>query len=268
MTVERFFNLLLKELEINPNLRGYYRFLDDPKLFEFRKAYYCQRLQYVKDNINAGEKVWDIGCGYGTTAIFLALNGVDCIGSTLEYYFDEIPGHLEYWSQFGDVSSVKVEYELLEDASYQDNSFDVILAQDTLHHLEPLQKNLDIIRDKLKPSGRLVSIEENGSNIINKVKLFLKRGNKKVVEIYDEKLGKSFLMGDENVRHVDDWEKRLAQSHMIVDRDSYQYVRFYMPYKYKNHSPEAILKLEAAITSKMLIRYFFFGINFVAQVKK
>lgn len=267
MNVEQFFDLLLKELEVNPKLRGYYRFLDDPKLFAFRKAYYCQRLQYVKDNIQKGEKVWDIGCGYGTTAIFLALNGVDCIGSTLEYYYDEIPNHLEYWSQFGDVSSVKVQYELLEDAQYEDHSFDVILAQDTLHHLEPLQKNLDIIHQKLKPAGRLVSIEENGCNIINKVKLYLKRGNKKVVEIYDEKLGKSFLMGDENVRHVDSWDDYLKKSNLVIDKSSIEYVRFYLPYKYKGNNIEQVLAKEKQITSSFLIKYFFFGVNFVAHVK-
>ena len=99
VTVDQFFEHLLKELETHPELKGYYRFLNDEKSFEFRKAYYVQRLQYIADQMgDVHGKVWDIGCGYGTTAIFLALNGYQVHGSTLEYYFKEIPKRLDYWS--------------------------------------------------------------------------------------------------------------------------------------------------------------------------
>ena len=267
MEVETFFNLLLEELRIHPRLRGYYRFLDDVKRFDFRKAYYCQRLEYIANHIHKGEEVWDIGCGYGTTAIFLALNGIKCVGSTLEYYYDEIPDHIAYWSQYGDVSSVKINYELLEDAAYPDRSFDVVLAQDTLHHLEPLSDNLDIIHNKLKKGGRLVAIEENGTNVINSIKLYLKRGNKRVKRIYDEKLGKHFLMGDENVRPIDDWEDKLSQSGLIIDQKSIDYVRLYLPGKYSKYNIDQIREKELKIKSRFLKKYFFFGVNFVAVAK-
>ena len=59
MLVSEFFDLLLKELEENPSLRGYYRFLNEPSKakFIFRKRYYIQRLEYIansvtKENIN------------------------------------------------------------------------------------------------------------------------------------------------------------------------------------------------------------------------
>ena len=57
MTVEEFFNLLIEELKINENLKGYYRFLNNPKLYNFRKAYFCQRLQYVIDNLPENKNI-------------------------------------------------------------------------------------------------------------------------------------------------------------------------------------------------------------------
>src|SRR4051812_13710210 len=105
MSVEEFFDLFLEELKQNKALWDYYKFLANPKRMPFRKAYFCQRLQYILDHV--GEKdqeIWDFGCGYGTTAIFLALNGYKISGSTLEYYYKEIDNRRKFWSEFGDLS--------------------------------------------------------------------------------------------------------------------------------------------------------------------
>jgi tRNA/tmRNA/rRNA uracil-C5-methylase (TrmA/RlmC/RlmD family) len=105
MSIEQFFELFLKELELNPNLTRYYKYNNNKSSFQFRKAYFQQRLQYIQSHITDRDSViWDCGCGFGTTAIFLALNGYKVDGSTLEFYFKEIPSRIQYWSQFGDVS--------------------------------------------------------------------------------------------------------------------------------------------------------------------
>lgn len=52
-----------------------------------------------------------------------------------------------------------------------------------LHHLEPLDKALQIINTRMKPSGEMVVIEENGSNLMQRFKLYLQRGNKRIIEI-------------------------------------------------------------------------------------
>jgi len=104
ITVEVFFNLFIEELKQNKNLRTYYKFLNNSSGLEFRKAYFCQRLQYIYDNIGEKtSKIWDCGCGYRTTAIFLALNGIATNGSTLEFYYQEIPKRLEYWKKYGKI---------------------------------------------------------------------------------------------------------------------------------------------------------------------
>jgi SAM-dependent methyltransferase len=271
MLVSEFFDLLLKELEENPSLRGYYRFLNEPSKakFIFRKRYYIQRLEYIANSVTKEKSmIWDCGCGYGTTAIFLALNGHTVYGNTLEYYFEQIPQRLKYWSRFGDLSQLKLDYknhfDIKEKAQY-----DYVIAQDTLHHLEPVNEALDIISESLKSGGELIAIEENGKNIFNRTKNYLRRGNKRILEIYDERLQRNILIGDENTRPLNEWNDLLSASKIYIDNNSVEYVRLYLPISYKFSSEEALDKKEKEIWKKnaFLKKYFYFGTNFIA-IKK
>ena len=129
-----FFDLFLEELKTNTDLHYYYKYLDNPSRFEYRKAYFCQRLQYIIDHINEPDlKIWDCGCGFGTTGIFLSINGIASHGTTLEHYIKQIPKRLEFWSQYGDVSKFTYSYEDIFDCTFKPESFDLIIIQDTLH---------------------------------------------------------------------------------------------------------------------------------------
>ncbi len=270
MTVEKFFELFLIELEQNPNLRSYYKFLNSPSSFEFRKAYFCQRLQYILDNIgDRSQAIWDCGCGYGTTDIFLALNGYKVFGSTLEFYYKEIPPRLEFWKKHGYTGGFTFKYENLFDEHPDKNSMDVIIIQDTLHHLEPLQDALKIFREVLKPDGRLLIIEENGNNIIQNFKLYLRRGNKRIIEIYDEKLGKKILLGNENIRSRALWEKELKKQNFYMIPEKTHYIRLYPPFMFnKDNYQQMIDKEQRTWKSNSFLREkFFFGLNFIATKK-
>ena len=150
MEIEVFFDLLLKEIKLNDDLSQYYKFHASDRRFKFRKAYFVQRLQYIIDHMpkNKTVKVFDLGCGYGTTALFLALNGYRVEGITLEFYFKTIKKRMAYWSAFGDVSGFTYEYRNILDGIH-DDAYDVIIAQDTLHHLEPIDQALKKINIRL-----------------------------------------------------------------------------------------------------------------------
>ena len=92
MKIDVFFDLLLKEIKLNENLAQYYKFHASERRFNFRKAYFIQRLQYILEHLpkDRAVKVFDLGCGYGTTALFLVLNGYRVSGITLEFYFKTI----------------------------------------------------------------------------------------------------------------------------------------------------------------------------------
>ena len=271
MNVEEFFNLFIKELESKPTLWSYYKYHTDSKSFEFRKAYFCQRLSYIADKINKQESLsWDIGCGYGTTAIFLALNGYKVHGTTLEFYFKEIPERIKYWSQFGDVSGFTFDYEDIFDPALKNIKYDFIIVQDTLHHLEPLQVALKIISDHLEVDGEIVAIEENGNNIIQSLKLYKQRGNKRIIEFYDERLKKTILLGNENIRSIQTWQSEMNKQGLSIDISSVQYVRAYPPFLFNKYGYEKSIEKEQQLwkKNKWMREYFFFGINFIAKHKE
>lgn len=268
MTVEQFFNLFLQELEQHPALRTYYKFLENKSSFDFRKAYFCQRLQYISEQINnTNSKIWDIGCGYGTTDLFLAMNGFSTYGSTLEFYYNEIPQRLNYWKQHGNVSLFKAGYENLFDMTQPPQNCDYLILQDTLHHLEPLGRALQICNASLKKDGKLIAIEENGSNLIQSFKLYLQRGNKRIIEIYDDTLKKNIVIGNENIRSLKQWENEFAAKGLKIDKENLNYIRLYPPTFFKSNKYDEVLQREQRIwkTNSLLKEYFFFGINFTAS---
>ena len=156
MSVEEFLELFIKELEVNTDLREYYRLINNKGRFLWRKAYLEQRLNYVHRHLAPPSgTIWDVGCGYATTAIFLTLNGYKVEGNTLEFYYDKIQNRLDYWSRFGNLDNLTVEYANLFDMPVKENFYDAIIAQDTLHHLEPIRDALQIFSKSLKPAGRI-----------------------------------------------------------------------------------------------------------------
>lgn len=269
MTVEEFFTHFVEELKENEDLRYYYKYLDDESKFEYRKAYFCQRLQYILDHVekDPSQRIWDCGCGFGTTAIFLAINGISSHGTTLEHYIDQLPRRLEYWSKFGDMSKFTYSYENIFDHEFKAASYDLIIIQDTLHHLEPLQDALKILNDVLSKEGKLLIIEENGNNVIQNAKLFLQRGNKRIIKIYDEQLKKHILLGNENIRSLGKWSSEFQKQGFKIDNSSVQYIRYYLPFAFPNEKADQRVEKEQKLWKKnnFLKEYFFFGINFMVK---
>lgn len=268
MGVEEFFELLLEELRQNRELRGYYRFLEDDSKFAFRKSYFIQRLQYIADHVtNPSDVIWDCGSGYGTTCIYLALNGYKSMGSTLEYYFKEIENRRQYWSKYGDMGLFTTNYEDIYESHPPENSTDIIILQDTLHHLEPLQEALKIFYKILKPGGKIILIEENGANIIQNLKLYRQRGNKRIIEYYDEKLKKNIIMGNENIRSLGKWKRELSRQGFRIVEEETRYVRFYPPFMFGRRKMEEVISREQQLVNRnrFLRQYFFFGINLIIE---
>ncbi|MDX1406532.1 MAG: class I SAM-dependent methyltransferase [Saprospiraceae bacterium] len=268
MHAEPFLQLLLDEIETHPELKGYYRFLNDPHKQAFRTAYYLQRLRYLEERLPLmGDYVWDCGCGYGTTNIFLALNGIRSFGNTLEYYFAHIPQRRRYWSQFGDISLFECVYANTFDLDPPPATYSAVIVQDTLHHLEPLPQALNLFHHSLRPGGRVIAIEENGSNIIQQLKLFRQRGLRKVIEINDTQLGKTVLMGNENIRSVGAWRKAFAEAGFKWEEDSLEYLRILPARAFAGKDSESVISREQQLISRrpFLRKYFSFGINFSVQ---
>lgn len=268
MTPEQFFELLLIELKDRPEMHSYYKFLGDPKSFAFRKNYFLERLRYIEKNItDPNAVIWDCGSGYGTTCLFLAMNGIAAHGTTLEFYYEVVQKRYAYWKQYGNADLFTCSYENLFDSPMPANTYDVIIVQDTLHHLEPINDALKIFHNSLKEHGKIISIEENGSNIIQNLKLYKYRGNKRIITMYDEKLQKDILIGNENIRSFEKWNELFSQNNFRIPQEQISYVRYYLPQFYNEKNGDTLLKKEQNLqkTSKFRKKYFFFGLNFIAE---
>lgn len=265
ISVEQFYDLLIEEIKARPQLQGYYRFLQHPGKELWRKAYFCQRLEYIQRHAKGFDSIWDIGCGYGTTAIFLVLNGHKVHGTTLEYYYKEIAERVAWWSKQGDLSGFTYDYENLYDTTNK-NHYDAIIVQDTIHHTEPVNEALRIIHDALRPGGRVIAAEENGLNIIQRLKLYKQRGNKRIIEFYDERLGKTILLGNENIRSLDAWRKLFDEAKLKVEEDTIEYVRV-LPARLFGKNYSAAIAREQRLWRKypLLRDYFFFGLSFCGR---
>jgi SAM-dependent methyltransferase len=271
MSVTEFLELFIKELELNGDLRHYYRLLNSKQRFLWRKAYLEQRLQYVSDQIGpAPGQIWDVGCGYGTTAIFLALNGFNVLGNTLEFYYNQIKNRMDYWSQFGNLDRLKIEYANLFDMKVPEVIYDYIIAQDTLHHLEPINDALKIFAHSLKPEGKLIVTEENGFSFFIRMKNFSKRGFNRVSEYYDEQLNKTIPFGNENARSMKAWRKLFEDHGFDVPEKYTEYIRLYPHFFYTRSNYGLMRFREAKISRKLPLvhEFLFFGINFTAIHKE
>ncbi|MDD3012733.1 MAG: class I SAM-dependent methyltransferase [Candidatus Gastranaerophilales bacterium] len=267
MSVDNFFEILIKEMDENKELRDYHRLFKNPSFFELRKAYFCQRLRFLIDQIkDPNVNVWDLGCGHGTTSFFLAMNGIKSHGTTIgDHYFTGISKRRSFWDKYGDTSLFTTTYENLFDSSQADDSYDYIILQDTLHHLEPVQQVFSILHKNLRTNGKIIILEANGGNFIHQLKLFCIRGNKRIIEVYDHQLKKNLLYGNENFRSIKQWQSELKKQNFIIE-NNVQYIKFFPQFFYNGKNTEEIINLEKQITQKWptIKENLFFGMNFVA----
>jgi len=268
MDTATFLEFFVKELDENPKLFPYYKLNHgSPAQKDFRKAYFLQRLNFIEKQIEKKDhiKVLDCGCGYGTTAFFLSLNNISVVGTTLEFYFEQIDNRKQYWGSLGNVDNVNFDYQNIFESNFEENSFDYIILQDTLHHIEPVKKAIQIFFKFLKKDGKIVLIEENGACLARRAILFAKRRNKRIIEYYDTKLQKTILFGNENIRTEKEWIKLFEHEGFINMKQETEYIRYFYPVAYKNKEIEEIIKKEKKIATKNdWLRYrFFFGLNMV-----
>lgn len=267
MTKEDFYQILCDELRQNRSLYPYYKLVDgSARQQQFRKAYFMQRLAYLDQYViqERPSKIWDCGCGYGSTCLYLAMNGLPAYGTTLEFYADQIAQRKSYWGQFGDAGLFTYEYANVFDQQFQNESFDCIILQDTLHHIEPLQEGLGIFYRALKPGGRIVLVEENGACLIKRAMLFRQRGFRRVISVYDGVLKKEVLMGNENVRSEQQWREAFSAAGFELDERSVQYIRYFMPWHYSpDNMLQVVEKEHKRAQCKTLCHYAFFGLNMV-----
>lgn len=273
MKVEEFYNIFCNELKLNKSLYPYYKLTHGSVSDQlFRKAYFIQRLHFIENHIPKDDslKILDCGCGYGTTAIYFSMNNIPVLGTTLEEkYYEVKENRKEFWNNYGDANLYNCVYQNIFDNPPKENSLDYIILQDTLHHIEPVDKGLEIFYKSLKQNGKIILVEENGACIVQSIKLWKQRGNKRIKECYDNVLGKTYLMGDENIRSRKKWKKLFKEAGFIYCKEDTQYIRFYPPCMFKTQNFDKRINQEQNFWKKVPLvkNLFFFGLNMVFEKK-
>lgn len=117
-------------------------------------AAYEKTLERTRSHLTETDKVLEIGCGTGSTALLLATSA----GTYLATDFSEGMIGIAKEKQTGDTpTNLSFLQAGLQDSRLEAASFDKVLAYSLLHLLEDLPGDLDRINALLKPGGLLIS---------------------------------------------------------------------------------------------------------------
>jgi len=112
-----------------------------------------------------GKRVLDLGCGYGETTAWLAIQGARVDAVDISPRMVEVSRALA--ERVGVADRVTFHVAPGEQLPFVDGSFDAAFGHDVLHHLD-LERGRDEIRRVLNPGSRAVFVEPLGHNpVIN-----------------------------------------------------------------------------------------------------
>ncbi len=112
-----------------------------------------------------GLRVLDLGCGYGETAVWLALRYARVDAADISPKMVEISSRLA--ASYDVADRIRFHVAPGEALPFDDGAFDRVFGHDVLHHMDLDRGRQEILR-VLKPGGRAVFVEPLGHNpIIN-----------------------------------------------------------------------------------------------------
>lgn len=146
-------------------------------LVSFGKEKSLRKMTIAQAQVKPGEKVLDVGCGTGSLTIAAKVQ----VGPTGEVYgTDASPEMIDVARRKAARAGVDVTFQvdLIENITFPDNQFDVVLSSFMMHHLpdELKRDGLAEIYRVLKPGGRLMIVDlesSSGGSVIQKISDFM-----------------------------------------------------------------------------------------------
>ncbi|CAI7990398.1 Sarcosine/dimethylglycine N-methyltransferase [Geodia barretti] len=164
-------------------------------------------------HLEADTRVLDLGCGYGSTARYLAANfGCPVTGTNISE--KELDLARERASEAGLTHLLTFEYEDFHRLAYPEGSYDVVWSQEAFLHAADRNAVLSECRRVLKPNGSLIFTDilvcrdtpaEDRERIYDRVK----SPDMWDMEDYRSALSRLYLP----VTRVEDWSQHVARSY-------------------------------------------------------
>jgi len=113
-----------------------------------------------KIDIKQDSIILDIGCGGGRTVNRLALLAPEGKVFGIDYSNDCVNWSIEFNKELIDSGKVEIHNASVEKIPFEDNKFDLALAVETVYFWPNLIENFSEIKRVLKPSGRIMVLNE------------------------------------------------------------------------------------------------------------
>lgn len=192
--------------------------------------------------INEGMRVLELGCGDGS----MWRNHLDVMKMCQEFLMTDLSeGMLETAHEnVGDISNVTYQVVDIQDIPFEENSFDVVIANMMLYHVSDLRKGLSEVARVLKPNGKFYCATGGERNIMQFVADLLKPYGFE----YQAKNQFTLQNGGQKLKeHFSRVEKRMYEDALEVTN-----IEDLMEYVYSGISMSKICKLDREMVKEIL----------------
>jgi 2-polyprenyl-3-methyl-5-hydroxy-6-metoxy-1,4-benzoquinol methylase len=115
---------------------------------------YARTLERVRAHLTPNDRVLELGCGTGTTALKLAASAREILATD---YSAEMIAIATDKARVEGVTHVGFQECTLDDPALVPESFDVVMAMNLLHLLDDLPAKIGRIRELVRPGGLFIS---------------------------------------------------------------------------------------------------------------
>ena len=188
-------------------------------------------LKYL--NIKSDDVILDVGCGGGINIKRMAQDAKKVYG--IDYSIESVNLSKEVNEKLIDEGKVEIMKGNVKDLPFEDNTFDIVTAFETVYFWPDIEKCFGEVKRVLKPGGMfLIGMETNGSdNWVMKfwkhfidmemyndgeIKNFLKKNSYNEIKVYlrDAKNKKEIIKSDDGEKRVDDDYDHISFSDRFV----------------------------------------------------
>lgn len=174
-----------------------FRYAVRPEEIPYVWEHYDARIEPVLHHAKSKGRVLEVGSGFGTELLYLALQGVEVKGIEVNSEWVNISRKRQkiLEEEVGPVPAEVIHVNIME----LDGQYDVIWMKETFHHLEPRKDVVAKLADCLAPGGVIIIEEPNAWNPLIQAQYLKIRGFNTIVEKTDPNTGEKYIYGNERL---------------------------------------------------------------------